>query len=202
MKGTRRGTGEKRKKDPRSNRREITRLIEKSIGSLRSSTMRERAVMSLMAGGMMMEGRKRVVDLVVYLTRTHYARMMPAPRRPLAFSAAAEAVCRRPSSAPSSGTTPAAPCWCSPCARWPCNRDIGHPGDYGRAAPDRTRRTAWSCGTCTRAKCARPRTRGSSCESNHPCSRGTSRKSTCACYLAIVLLSSFITCSCGKSAVN
>lgn len=178
-----RGTGDKRKIDSRSNRREITGLSRnRSVPFVHRQSVldnereREKELSRRWwRGGKVMGGGKKTRRgsrrVCVYLIRTHCARMMPAPRRPLVSSAAAEAVCRRPSSAPSSGTVPVAPCWCSPCARWPCNRDIGHPDGCDRAAPGRTRRTAWSCGTCTRAKCARPRTRGSSCESNLPCSR-------------------------------
>lgn len=97
--------------------------------------------------------------------RTHCDRTTPASLRRIPASFAdAEAVSRRSSWAPGSGTWPVAPCWCSPCARWPCIRDSERPGGCGRAAPGRTRRTAWSCDTCTRATCVRPRTRGSSCE--------------------------------------
>lgn len=101
----------------------------------------------------------------VFKICTHCARTMPASRQRVPASFAdAVAVSRRPSWAPDSGTTPVAPCWCSPCARSPCSCDSERPDGCDRAAPDRTRRTAWSCDTCTRATCVRPRTRGSSCE--------------------------------------
>jgi len=70
-----------------------------------SSTMRE---LSLMAGSKVVGGKKTRGG---YLIRTHCAQMMQAPRRRvLASFVAVEAVCRRPSSAPSSGTSSAVPC--------------------------------------------------------------------------------------------
>lgn len=156
--------------------RSIDRLPSGSSPKGKSSTMREP---SHRAGGVAAERREvtegwrvntagwkkretpaRISQPLIF-TCTHCARAArPGSRRQLASSVVGGAVCRRPSSAPDSGTSLVAPRWYSPCARSPCSCDNGGPGGYGRATPGRTRRTVWSSGTCTHARRVHPRSRG------------------------------------------
>lgn len=101
-----RGTGKKKFPDPIRRETSFSRNIGRfpSFIDKASSTMRE---LSLMAGSKVVGGKKTRGGSLI---RTHCARMMPAPRRRvLASFVAVEVVCR-PSSAPSSGTSSAAPC--------------------------------------------------------------------------------------------